>query len=73
MKLLKKKSEETNHQIKSIKFGIDDSIQNSVLFGNENYFYECLAYFKKEYRPDLSETELLIEIQEQIVIGSSIK
>jgi hypothetical protein len=71
--IVQEKKEVTNYQIKSIKFKFEDDIKNSIIFGSENKFYECLAYFKNNYNPSPIEIERLIKIQEKIVKDSSFK
>ena len=70
--IVEDKNEVANYQMISIKVEIEDVIQNSILFGSENNFYECLAYYKNGFNPNSSEIELLIDIQEKIVAESSI-
>ena len=57
----------SNYQMRSIKYLIDDELQNSIIFGNNERFYECLTYFSKEYKPSNEDIEELFETQKQIV------
>jgi len=63
----------SDYYIRSLKFNIDETMQNSLLFGNGENFYESLAYFKIDYKPTLPEINNLIEVQKQIVMDCSIK
>lgn len=58
---------------KSLRLRVEDSFQNSIIYGNGKNYYECLAYFSDEHSPDESEINNLITIQEQIVKDSKIK
>lgn len=58
---------------KSLKLRVENSFQNSIIYGNGKNYYECLAYFSDEHSPDESEISTLINIQENIVKDSKIK
>lgn len=66
-RIVKQESFSSRYQMKEIKYMIDDNLQNSILFGENETFYECLSYFSKEYNPSDEETEKLFETQRQIV------
>ena len=53
--------------MKEITYMIDDYLQNSILFGENDTFYECLSYFSKEFNPSDEEIEKLFETQRLIV------
>lgn len=63
----------SNYPIRMLKFKIENITQNSLLFGNDTNFYECLAYFKKGYEPTWIEFEDLLNVQMKTVSESSIK
>jgi len=71
--ILDRKVEGNNHLRRSIKYKIDGTLQNSIIFGNGDVYYECLAYFNNNYKASNFEIEQIFEIQENIVQGSIIK
>jgi hypothetical protein len=58
---------------RQIKFSINNKIQNSILFGKDKYFYECLAYFDNTYFPSSNQLNTLFETQRVVVINSKIE
>lgn len=53
--------------IEEVRYLINDKIQNLLIVSNGKHFYECIAYFKKDYDPNSSEIENLIETQKQTI------
>ena len=63
--IIEQESFSSRYQMKTLKYLIDDQLQNSILFGE--IFYECLSYFSKDYNPSEEEIDNLFEKQRQIV------
>lgn len=73
LEILKKNSIIFKYPNKSFSYNIDNQFQSSIIFGNGNVFYECIAYFDKSYAPELEEIDNLINIQYKLVSESRIK
>lgn len=65
--IVEQESFSLRYPIKSLRYLIDDQLQNSIIFGENETFYECLAYFSKEYNPSDEEINDLFEKQIEIV------
>ncbi|MCB0731122.1 MAG: hypothetical protein KDC88_08820 [Ignavibacteriae bacterium] len=71
--LLSEQNMDSKYYMKSLQFIINNSIQNSIIFGDGKKYYECLAYFNKNYQPSDSEIEELFSIQNTVVQSSTIE
>lgn len=67
------KSEMTDMQGFRLLYKIGNQQQSSIIFGNENRLYECLAYFSEYVNFSEEEINNLFETQEYIVSNSEIK
>ncbi len=47
----------------SIRYKLDDRNFNSIIFGKDNVYYECLAYFGNAYKPTEEELKKLLDLQ----------
>lgn len=65
--IIEEKTVHANYKNNSFKYLINDKLQNSILFGKEGIYYECIAYFKNDYEPDLSDIKDLIQLQEEVL------
>jgi hypothetical protein len=54
-------------------YKIDSNERKSVLFGSNNKFYECIAYFNEEYNPTKNELENLFKVQKLVLSTVQIK
>jgi len=72
-KIINISDELIKHSAKIIIYESNEGIQNSIIFGNGRNYYECLAYFKKNYVTEDSEADYIFEIQKRIILGSTIK
>jgi hypothetical protein len=72
-KLIESKSFPAKYFNKSNKYYLGDQLQNSIIFGNNEVYYECLLYFNNKYEPEESEIDNLIELQQKIIFESIIK
>ena len=57
----------------SIKYQINGNLQNSLIFGRENVFYECQGYFKNSSHRGEVDLEELIYLQKEIIKETTIK
>ncbi len=72
---------ETENQIKEtdkylftqLFYEIDDKKINSIIFGKNSTYYECLAYFSKSYEPTDDEYEALLKLQSIVISSSTLK
>jgi len=61
------------YKVKQIRLVVDDKIQNVIIFGEGDNYFESIAYFHKEYNPTESEIKALIRTQHNIIKHSKIK
>jgi len=54
-------------------YEIEDKQFKSVIFGKNNTYYECLAYFSKSYTPTEDEYEALFKLQTLIISTANFK
>ncbi len=74
-KILTKFDEFSNNEINfiSMKYLDDGKLKQSVIFGKNNSFYECSAYYKDSLAPTDIEINKLFEIQEMVLFSLQMK
>ena len=72
-KLVEKGTLPSKYSNISISYYLGDQFQSSIIFGENNVFYECLMYFNDKYAPEASEIEEMLQLQKSIVLESIIK
>ncbi|MDX1699791.1 MAG: hypothetical protein R3250_04185, partial [Melioribacteraceae bacterium] len=72
-KVLLNEENSSNYNFTTIKYLTDNKLQNSIIFGTGDLFYESLAY--SDNNSDLSESEIeeIFKVQNDIVTTSQIK
>jgi len=66
--LINKDSLEVNNlRIVELKYLLEKNIQNLLIFTDGSQYYECLAYFNNDYKPNDFEIENLLGTQQEIV------
>ena len=73
MELISDETKNFERDVIELRMMVDNNFQNSIIFGeNENYF-ECLAYFLEGYEPTDEEIAQLLNDQAQFVTECKIK
>lgn len=62
-----------NLWLNGFRYKLDNNERKSILFGRDNKFYECIAYFNKSYSPNKNELNHLFEIQSLVLSTVQIK
>ncbi|PID62544.1 MAG: hypothetical protein CR986_01295 [Ignavibacteriae bacterium] len=50
-----------------VKFILNNSLQNLIVFSKDKSYFECLAYFNEDYEPTNEEFERLITTQKKVL------
>jgi len=59
--------------MKEYRFKINGNEKQSIIFGKNNIFYECLAFYNDTYTPTRKELDNLFYIQSSIITETKIK
>lgn len=73
VELISNEMKNFNRDAIELRMSVDNDFQNSIIFGENDYYFECLAYFLEEYEPTDEEIELLLKDQAQFVTDCKLK
>lgn len=59
--------------VSEVRMLVNNTFQNSIIFGQNENFFECLAYFLEGYDPTEDEIDNLLADQAEFVKGCKIK
>jgi len=57
----------------NLKYEIDGKFFNSIIFGKDKVYYECLSYFSNKYEAEEDEYEKLFSLQKLVIESARLK